>query len=84
MRLSWISAARVLCIFCPIGLSAQSSSPGPLIEQARALASAGQIERANQMLTGVVRLQPENLAAWQEPRRNPTKTAIERGCDGLV
>jgi tetratricopeptide (TPR) repeat protein len=59
-------AATLFFILYPIGLSAQSSSGGHSIEQARALAATGQLEKANQILTELVRSQPEKLAAWQE------------------
>lgn len=66
MRPNWISATTLFLILCSLAASAQSSSNSGSIEQAQAFAAAGQLEKANQMLTDVVRLQPENLAAWQE------------------
>ncbi len=66
MSLNGILAATLFVALYPSILPGQSSSISGSIEQARALAAADQLEKANQMLTDMVRLEPENLDAWQE------------------
>ncbi len=69
MQSNWSLAATLLLILSPLVLSAQPSSSGGSIEQAQDSGSCrNQLEKKQigEMLTDVVRLQPENLAAWQE------------------
>jgi tetratricopeptide (TPR) repeat protein len=45
-------------------LSAQSSAAG-LIQQARSLAAANQLQQANEALSEALRQEPDNMTAWQ-------------------
>src|SRR5271163_4998551 len=66
MQPNGIPTATLLLILCSSILAAQSPSSSGSIEQARALAAADQLEKANQMLSDLVRRNPQNLLAWQE------------------
>ncbi len=59
-----IRTIALLLAACPGFLSAQSSAAG-LIEQARSLAAANQLQQANEALSEALRQEPDNLTAWQ-------------------
>jgi tetratricopeptide (TPR) repeat protein len=66
MRAKGIFTAVPFFLLCTSGIRAQPSLNNTPIEQARALAAAGQLGQANQILAELVRVHPEDLRAWQE------------------
>ena len=54
----------LLMVAWPGFLSAQSTAAG-LIQQARSLAAANQLQQANEALSEALRQEPDNMTAWQ-------------------
>jgi tetratricopeptide (TPR) repeat protein len=59
-----IRSTALLLVTWPGFLSAQSSVAG-LIQQARSLAAANQLQQANEELSEALRQEPDNMTAWQ-------------------
>jgi len=59
-----IRGIALLLVLWAGSLSAQSSAAG-LIQQARSLAAANQLQQANEALSEALRQEPDNVPAWQ-------------------